>query len=56
MADNEHSADIYGGDPQGAADAVETKLSVPTPTLDEHGESDSRAVSKGNMQGGRKGD
>ena len=46
--DNGHSADIYGGDPQGAADKIDTKLSVPEPTLDVHGESDSRAVSEGN--------
>lgn len=46
--DNGHSADLYGGDPQGAADAIDTKLSVPEPTLDVHGESDSRAKSEGN--------
>lgn len=46
--DNGHSADIYGGDPMGAADAIDTKLSVPDPTLDVHGETDSRAESKGN--------
>ena len=44
----ERSEELYGADPQGAADAIETKLSVPTPTLDVHGESDSRAVSEGN--------
>ena len=46
--DSGRSADIYGGDPQGAADAISTKLNVPTPTLDVHGESDSRAKSEGN--------
>jgi len=40
--------ELYGADPKGAADAIETKLSVPTPTLDVHGESDSRATSEGN--------
>lgn len=46
--------DIYGNDPQGAADDIDTKLSVPDPTLDVHGESDSRAQSEGNhgKQGG----
>jgi hypothetical protein len=44
----ERSENLYGSDPQGAADAIETKRSVPTPTLDVHGESDSRAVSEGN--------
>ena len=46
--DSGRSADLYGSDPQGAADAIETKLSVPDPTLDVHGESDSRAQSEGN--------
>ena len=40
--------DIYGGDPKGAANAIDTKLSVPDPTLDINGETDSRAVSEGN--------
>jgi hypothetical protein len=40
--------DIYGGDPQGAADKIDTLLSVPDPTLDVHGEQDSRAQSEGN--------
>ena len=40
--------DIYGGDPQGAANEISTKLDVPKPTLDEWGESDSRAKSEGN--------
>jgi hypothetical protein len=44
----ERSEDLYGADPKGAADAIETKLSVPTPTLDVHGASDSRANSEGN--------
>lgn len=44
----ERSAELYGSDPQGAADKIDTKLSVPEPTLDVHGESDSRAVSEGN--------
>lgn len=42
------NADIYGADDQGAANSVDTKLSVPEPTLDVHGETDSRAVSEGN--------
>lgn len=40
--------DLYGADPQGAADAIATKLNVPSPTLDVHGESDGRAESEGN--------
>lgn len=40
--------DLYGGDPQGAANAIDTKLSVPSPTLDENGEDDGRAKSEGN--------
>ena len=40
--------DIYGSDPQGAADKIDTKLDSPSPTLDEHGEDDSRAQSEGN--------
>lgn len=40
---------VYGSDPAEAADKIETGLSVPEPTLDVHGESDSRAESKGNM-------
>lgn len=39
---------IYGGDPQGPANAIDTKLSVPDPTLDVWGETDSRAKSEGN--------
>lgn len=42
------NGNIYGTDPQGAADEIETGLSVPEPTLDVHGENDSRAVSEGN--------
>lgn len=42
------NTDIYGADPQGAADKIDTKLSVPDPTLDVHGEQDDRAVSEGN--------
>lgn len=40
--------DLYGADPQGAADKIETKLGTPEPTLDVHGESDGRAMSEGN--------
>ena len=40
--------DLYGHDDLGAADAIDTKLSAPEPTLDEHGESDERAKSEGN--------
>lgn len=40
--------EIYGGDPQGASQKVDEKLSVPDPTLDINGESDSRAQSEGN--------
>lgn len=40
--------DIYGSDDQGAANKVDTLLDTPDPTLDVHGESDSRAVSEGN--------
>lgn len=40
--------DIYGADPQGEANAINDKLSVPDPTLDINGESDSRAQSEGN--------
>lgn len=40
--------DLYGGDPQGAAKAIDTKLNSPSPTLDEWGESDDRAKSEGN--------
>jgi hypothetical protein len=39
--------DIYGSDPQGAADKISTDMGG-EPTLDVHGESDSRAVSEGN--------
>lgn len=45
MADKLNS-DIYGSDPQEAADKIET--SPGEPTLDVHGETDSRAVSEGN--------
>ena len=49
MADKPGSnSAIYGSDPKGAADDIDTKLSVPEPTLDVHGESDKRADSKGN--------
>lgn len=47
MADKLNS-DIYGSDDQGAADAINTKLGVPDPTLDVWGETDSRAKSEGN--------
>jgi hypothetical protein len=40
--------EIYGADPQGAADSISTLLGVPDPTLDVHGETDSRAKSEGN--------
>jgi hypothetical protein len=40
--------DIYGADDLGAAHDIDTKLSTPDPTLDEHGESDERAKSEGN--------
>jgi hypothetical protein len=40
--------DIYGSDPDGAADAIPTKLDSPEPTLDEHDAEDSRAKSEGN--------
>lgn len=40
--------DIYGADPQGAADKIDTLLNTPDPTLDVHGEDDSRAKSEGN--------
>lgn len=40
--------DIYGGDPQGEANRIDTKLSVPDPTLDINGETDDRAKSEGN--------
>ena len=46
--DSGHSPELYGADPQGAADKIDVKLSVPDPTLDVHGESDSRAQSEGN--------
>ncbi len=45
---SERSPELYGADPMGAADKIDTKLSVPEPTLDVHGESDSRAQSEGN--------
>lgn len=44
----ELNGNIYGTDPQGAANDIDTLLSVPDPTLDVHGESDSRAQSAGN--------
>lgn len=47
MADKLNS-DIYGADPQGAAEEIDTLLNAPDPTLDVHGESDSRAQSEGN--------
>ena len=47
MADKLNS-NLYGTDPQGAADDVSTKLNVPDPTLDVWGETDSRAKSEGN--------
>lgn len=47
MADKINT-DIYGSDDQGAANSVDTKLSVPEPTLDVWGETDSRAMSEGN--------
>jgi hypothetical protein len=40
--------DLYGADPQGAAGKIDTRLSVPEPVLDVHGEDDSRAESAGN--------
>lgn len=40
--------DIYGADDLGAADDIDTLLSVPDPTLDVNGESDGRAKSEGN--------
>jgi hypothetical protein len=48
MAPPKLDPDLYGADDQGAADKIDTKLSTPDPTLDENGESDSRAVSEGN--------
>ncbi len=48
MAKNSLNSDIYGSDDQGAADGIDTKLSVPDPTLDVNGETDSRAKSEGN--------
>lgn len=47
MADKLNS-NIYGSDPMDAADSIDTKLSVPEPTLDVHGENDGRAQSEGN--------
>lgn len=47
MADKLNS-DIYGSDPQGAADDISTLLNTPDPTLDVNGETDSRAKSEGN--------
>jgi len=48
MAKEGRSEELYGADPKGAADKIDTKLSTPEPTLDVHGESDSRAQSEGN--------
>jgi hypothetical protein len=48
MAKDSLNPDIYGRDDQGAASKIDTKLSVPDPTLDINGETDSRAVSEGN--------
>jgi hypothetical protein len=48
MAKDSLNSDIYGSDDTGAASAIDTKLSVPTPTMDVHGETDSRAQSEGN--------
>lgn len=47
--------DIYGSDPGGAASSIPTLLNTPDPTLDVHGETDSRAQSEGNhgKQGGK---
>lgn len=47
MADKLNT-NIYGSDPQEAADKIDTRLSVPDPVLDVHGEHDSRAQSEGN--------
>lgn len=40
--------DLYGADPQGEADKIDTRLSIPDPVLDVWGENDSRAQSEGN--------
>lgn len=48
MAKDSLDSNIYGTDDLGAANDVETKLSVPDPTLDVWGETDSRAKSEGN--------
>lgn len=39
--------DIYGADPQGAANKIDIPMGD-SPTLDIHGEDDSRAKSEGN--------
>lgn len=49
------SADIYGEDPQGAANKESSRaLGNPKPTLDVHGEKDDR-FTKDASQGGRSG-
>ena len=55
MAKNSLNQAIYGYDDQGAANDISTKLGVPDPTLDNNGETDSRAQSEGNhgKQGGK---
>lgn len=45
---NSLNSDIYGSDDLGAAGKIDLKLNVPTPTLDNNGETDSRAQSEGN--------
>lgn len=46
--DSGRSADIYGSDDHGAAEAIDTKLGGGDHELDVHGASDSRAKSEGN--------
>jgi hypothetical protein len=48
MAKNSLNSELYGSDDMGAANAIETHLDSPDPTLDVHGAKDSRAVSEGN--------
>jgi hypothetical protein len=48
MAKNSLNTNLYGTDDYGAANAIDTKLNTPDPTLDVHGETDSRATSEGN--------
>lgn len=48
MAKDSLDSNIYGSDDQGAANDIPTLLNAPDPTLDVHGESDSRAKSEGN--------